>query len=146
MPRVRVTSACCSVRCTAHVAGYDVSSPPQTHVPRRALAKATNWFADGAVSRLQLLACLSLCSCPPEATHGGQARGKREWALPEDFQLRFENEAAELFVGGVYVRLFLRDPRFPLRSPKVRRGVPHVLLGAAHYMCLNAKVVYKVMI
>ncbi|KAK9822709.1 hypothetical protein WJX81_005943 [Elliptochloris bilobata] len=47
-----------------------------------------------------------------------QARGRREWALPEDFQLRFENEAAELFVGGVYVRMFLRDSRFPLRSPK----------------------------
>jgi hypothetical protein len=49
-----------------------------------------------------------------------QARGAREWALPENFQLRFESEAAELFVGGVYVRLFLRDPRFPLRSPKAR--------------------------
>lgn len=64
-----------------------------------------------------------------------QARGRREWALPEDFQLRFESEAAELFVGGVYVRLFLRDPRFPLRSPKVRAtGVPGAVQGYLHLL------------
>jgi len=72
-----------------------------------------------------------------------QARGAREWALPENFQLRFESEAAELFVGGVYVRLFLRDPRFPLRSPKARGPTrvctrPSVLRCAQPVPCARA--------
>ena len=48
-----------------------------------------------------------------------QAQGKRDWALPEGFKIQFEGEQAELFVGGVYVRLFLKNPQFPLRHPKV---------------------------
>ena len=49
-----------------------------------------------------------------------QAHGQRDWALPEGFRIQFEGEAAELFVGGVYVRLFLKNPQFPLRHPKAR--------------------------
>lgn len=51
---------------------------------------------------------------------GQQAHGQRDWALPEGFRIQFEGEAAELFVGGVYVRLFLKNPQFPLRDPKAR--------------------------
>ena len=49
-----------------------------------------------------------------------QAQGRRDWALPEGFKIQFEGEQAELFIGGVYVRLFLKNPQFPLRHPKVK--------------------------
>ena len=32
--------------------------------------------------------------------------------------MHFEGLTAELFIGGVYVRLFLKNPSFPLRAPK----------------------------
>lgn len=106
--------------------------PGSTQLPRHALAKTTRqvcrWVVSYGCSRRHPQSVVPHLRQRTAA----QARGKREWALPEDFQLRFENEAAELFVGGVYVRLFLRDPRFPLRSPKVRRAPPHGLLCAAH--------------
>ena len=49
-----------------------------------------------------------------------QAQGKQNWSLPEGFNIQFEGEQAELFIGGVYVRLFLKTPQFPLRHPKVQ--------------------------
>ena len=48
-----------------------------------------------------------------------QAQGRRDWSLPEGFRIQFEGEQAELFIGGVYVRLFLKNPQFLLRDPKV---------------------------
>lgn len=48
-----------------------------------------------------------------------QARGSFDWTPPEDFSIQFEGLDGELFIGGVYVRLFLRNPGFPLREPKV---------------------------
>lgn len=47
-----------------------------------------------------------------------QACGAKEWALPEGFRVQFEGLAGELYIGGVYVRLFLKNPSFPLRNPK----------------------------
>ena len=61
-----------------------------------------------------------------------QAQGTRDWALPEGFRIQFEGEQAELFVGGVYVRLFLKNPQFPLRHPKVRP--PNVTPHAASHI------------
>ena len=55
-----------------------------------------------------------------------QAHGRRDWSLPEGFRIQFEGEQAELFVGGVYVRLFLKNPQFPLRHPKVLTP-PHLV-------------------
>ncbi|KAK9809260.1 hypothetical protein WJX72_012293 [[Myrmecia] bisecta] len=46
------------------------------------------------------------------------ASGRRDWALPEGYQMHFEGLQNELFVGGVYVRLFLKNPQFPLRNLK----------------------------
>lgn len=40
------------------------------------------------------------------------------WSPPEDFRVHHEGLNAESFVGGVYVRLFLKNPGFPLRQPK----------------------------
>ncbi len=47
-----------------------------------------------------------------------QAKGAFEWAPPADFRIIFDNLKSELFIGGVYVRLFLKNPSFPLRAPK----------------------------
>lgn len=49
-----------------------------------------------------------------------QAKGGKEWVLPEGFCLEFDALRGELMVGGVYVRLFMKKPQFPLRNPKVR--------------------------
>ncbi len=52
-------------------------------------------------------------------------QGSRQlsWTLPEGFHIQFEGEQAELFVGGIYVRLFLKNSQFPLRHPKVGQPV-----------------------
>ena len=47
-----------------------------------------------------------------------QARGEKDWSLPDSHQMQLEGEK-ELYVGGVHVRIFLKDPQFPLRNPKV---------------------------
>ena len=47
-----------------------------------------------------------------------QAAGQRDWSLPESHQMQLEG-AKELYVGGVHVHIFLKDPHFPLRNPKV---------------------------
>lgn len=41
-----------------------------------------------------------------------------DWGLPESQQSQVEGDR-ELFVGGVHVHIFLKDPHFPLRNPKV---------------------------
>ncbi len=56
-----------------------------------------------------------------------QAGGRLDWVPPEGFCIQFEGEQAELFIGGVYVRLFLKNSQFPLRHPKVC-NVPHAPL------------------
>ena len=48
-----------------------------------------------------------------------QAQGKLDWSLPQGFRLHFEGLDGELYVGGVYVRRFLRQPGFALAAPKV---------------------------
>ena len=51
-----------------------------------------------------------------------QAQGKLDWSLPEGFHLHFEGLEGELYVGGVYVRKFMKQPGFALAAPKV--GAP----------------------
>ena len=40
------------------------------------------------------------------------------WQLPPTFRVRFSTSEGELRCGGVYVRLFLKEPTFPLRDAK----------------------------
>lgn len=40
------------------------------------------------------------------------------WSMPAVFRVRYTVTEGELRVGGVYVRLFLKEPTFPLRDPK----------------------------
>ena len=40
------------------------------------------------------------------------------WSLPATFRVRFSSSEGELRCGGVYVRLFLKEPTYPLRDPK----------------------------
>ena len=50
---------------------------------------------------------------------GMQAQGDLGWSLPESFHLHFEGLEGELYVGGVYVRRFLKQPGYALSAPKV---------------------------
>ena len=50
---------------------------------------------------------------------GVQAHGDLDWSLPESFHLQFEGLEGELYVGGVYVRRFLKQPGYALSAPKV---------------------------
>jgi DnaJ family protein C protein 13 len=57
-----------------------------------------------------------------EAAHAAAAAraaqaggGALEWQLPDGFRMRYRELEGELMVGGVYVRLYLKDPRYPLR-------------------------------
>lgn len=62
-----------------------------------------------------------------EAAHAAAAAraaqaggGALEWQLPDGFRMRYRELEGELMVGGVYVRLYLKDPRYPLRWEAVR--------------------------
>lgn len=41
-----------------------------------------------------------------------------EFTIPRSFHMNYPELKQELFVGGIYIRLFLKDPKFPLRDPK----------------------------
>ena len=41
-----------------------------------------------------------------------------EFEVPRSFHMSYPELNQELFVGGIYIRLFLKDPKFPLRDPK----------------------------
>jgi DnaJ homolog subfamily C member 13 len=55
------------------------------------------------------------------AARAQHAAGRFEWAPPPGYRLQYGRLRGELFVGGVYVRLFLKSPRFAVRDP-VRFG------------------------
>ncbi|GIM04041.1 hypothetical protein Vretimale_8678, partial [Volvox reticuliferus] len=46
-----------------------------------------------------------------------QAEGQYDWALPPGAAVQYDKLRGELFVGGAYVRLFLKNPKHPLRNP-----------------------------
>jgi DnaJ family protein C protein 13 len=46
------------------------------------------------------------------------AAGKAEWALAPGAAIRYAKLAGEAYVGGVYVRLFMKNPRYAIRDPK----------------------------
>ena len=41
-----------------------------------------------------------------------------EFALPRSFHMQYPELAQELFVGNIYIRLYLKEPKFALRDPK----------------------------
>jgi DnaJ family protein C protein 13 len=43
----------------------------------------------------------------------------KEFELPRNYHMEYPELAQELYVGGIYIRLFLQDPKFPLRDPKL---------------------------
>jgi DnaJ family protein C protein 13 len=51
------------------------------------------------------------------AVRAQHAGGAFDWAPPQGYRLRPSRLRGELFVGGVYVRLFLKSPKFPVRDP-----------------------------
>ena len=58
-----------------------------------------------------------------------QAAGQRDWSLPDSHQTQLEGDK-ELYVGGVHVHIFLKDPHFPLRNPKVPLLPTDPILGS----------------
>ena len=44
-------------------------------------------------------------------------KGGQRWSIEPGFSVKYHKLLDELFVGGVYVRLFLEDPTFNLRNP-----------------------------
>ena len=52
-----------------------------------------------------------------DAARTAQVQGSPDQILPEDYAIRHAALERELVVGGVYVRLFMKDPRYPLRDP-----------------------------
>ncbi|KAK2077974.1 hypothetical protein QBZ16_003842 [Prototheca wickerhamii] len=51
------------------------------------------------------------------AAEAGARVHRWDWAPEEGWGVRFPELEGEAFVGGVYVRLLLKDPQYPLRSP-----------------------------
>ena len=43
---------------------------------------------------------------------------EKEFALPRGFHMQYPELAQELFVGNIYIRLYLKEPKFVLRDPK----------------------------
>ena len=43
--------------------------------------------------------------------------------------MEHEGLQAELFIGGVYLTLFMKNPQFPLRNPKASLEVAVLLIG-----------------
>lgn len=42
----------------------------------------------------------------------------QEFTLPRGFHMQYPELAQELFVGNIYIRLYLKEPKFVLRDPK----------------------------
>ncbi|WIA30400.1 hypothetical protein OEZ86_000485 [Tetradesmus obliquus] len=40
-----------------------------------------------------------------------------DWSPPASYQLQYDSLRGEVYVGGVYVRLFLKDPKYAVRDP-----------------------------
>ena len=66
-----------------------------------------------------------------------QAGGQGDWGLPEGWRLEHPALAGEEVVGGVYVRLFLKNPTFPLRSPRAFLQVRHAVTSAVLDLVLH---------
>ena len=47
-----------------------------------------------------------------------QFSGTLNIPLKDEYKFKFQELQNEIFVGGVYVRLFMKQPEFPLRNPK----------------------------
>lgn len=43
--------------------------------------------------------------------------GSYEWSPPPGYQLEYDSLRGEVYVGGVYVRLFLKNPKYAVRDP-----------------------------
>jgi DnaJ family protein C protein 13 len=51
------------------------------------------------------------------------------WTMPPTFRVRYSAHEGELRIGGIFIRLFLKEPTYPLRDP---RGFMEALLRRFH--------------
>ncbi|GFR46452.1 hypothetical protein Agub_g8026, partial [Astrephomene gubernaculifera] len=59
----------------------------------------------------------SAAASVPSPAAPSPAAGVYDWSLPPGAAVQYDKLRGELFVGGAYVRLFLKQPRHPLRQP-----------------------------
>lgn len=73
------------------------------------------WTRDMALVAAEELDALAQAA----RTHQAACPEDLEWKLPEGFAMPFRlGDDRLLFIGGVYVQLYLRNPQYPLRDPK----------------------------
>jgi hypothetical protein len=53
------------------------------------------------------------------AGKAGQNPDGAPWTMPATFRIRYKALEGELKVAGVYVKLFLKEPTYPLRNPQL---------------------------
>lgn len=63
------------------------------------------------------------------------------WSLPPTYRIRYSPHEGELRVGGVFVRLFLKEPTYPLRQPKafVEACMDRLLSECEHLVGLTSE-------
>jgi len=81
---------------------FHIKSETPEHVWNPDMAKKLSQ----EVNRLKLLAAKA------------QIKGTLNIPLKDEYKFHFQELDNEIFVGGVYVRLFMKQPEFPLRNPK----------------------------
>ena len=59
----------------------------------------------------------AVASTLDDALAGPSGKTSEEFKLPYGYRVRYKKLEDELYVGGVYVRLFLKEPTFSLRDP-----------------------------
>lgn len=53
-----------------------------------------------------------------DGVYSQQLKGDAEWTPPPGPLVQYSELEGEMYVGGVYVRKFMKDPKYPLRNPK----------------------------
>ena len=48
-----------------------------------------------------------------------QAQGILDWSIPADFSVKFQGLESQLYIGGVYINQYLKNPGYPLRDPRL---------------------------
>ena len=92
---------------------------------------ATRQKLQGEVGKM--FAGLSFSSAPGAAMP--------EWKPPQEFRVAYPDLDRELTMGGVYVRIFLKDPKFNLRDP--RRFLEELLRTFIAKAAVNVRDVIK---
>ena len=87
---------------------------PPSHCPCLQTVETPECMWDGRMAS-QAAAEVTTLSASIRKQH---ASGSFNWELPPGYSMRYDKLRGEVYVGGVYVRLFLKNPRYGIRDPK----------------------------